>query len=266
MTMSKNLWAFLIILVGLSACKPEEESDTFWNEIETSDFYKPFVFVFSNTEIATCAEHAQPKLEQIWNGEATGISPNNVNGVMFFPSVLDNQYSFIAEEIKFLFDANGNNTLETWPAYFNNMFCYNIDSTGWKEAIKPQQTEIPKIKLGLNFGENNSEIRVYVKGEYQSSASNHSLAAYVYRKEELGYHETLEGKELTTIKNKVIGSMTPTFGKSLDNGNPGDEIREVLSYNLGSESKNNLGVVVVIYQLSGSKPTQVINSARIDNF
>lgn len=264
--MSKNLWSFILILITLVACKPEEETDTFWNNIEVSSFYKPFVFVFSNSEIATCYEHAQPKLEQIWDGNVSGVSSSRVNSVMMFPSVLDNQYSFIAEEIKFLFDNNGNNTLETWPAYFNNLNCYNIDSTSWYNSIKTQQAATPKVKIGLESGINDNELKVYVKGVYATGISSHSIAAYVYRKEELGYQETLGEKALITIKNKVIGSMTPTFGKSIQIGTAGEEIQQVLSYNFGSEVKSNLGVVVVIYELDGTKPVAVLNSARVENF
>lgn len=264
--MSKKLLSFLIIFSVIIACKPDEEKDTFWESITTSDFYNPFIFVFSNSDLAICADHAQPKLESIITGQETGISPERVNGVMMYPSLLDNQYSYIAEEIKFLFDINGNNTLETWPAYFNNMTCYNIDSTSWLNSIQTQHNSLASIKLGLDHAINDNELRIYARGQYLSPGINTSIAAYVYRKSELGMQETAAGKQLTTFKNKVIGSMTPTFGKIIANGNAGDEIREILTFSLGAETLSNLGVVVVLYQMEGIKPISVINSAKLENF
>ncbi|MAS51952.1 MAG: hypothetical protein CMD20_01985, partial [Flavobacteriales bacterium] len=67
--MSKKLSGFILILFFLSGCIPEDQSDVFWNSINTTEKYTPFVFVFSNTQIPTCAEHAQPQLEKILNGE-----------------------------------------------------------------------------------------------------------------------------------------------------------------------------------------------------
>lgn len=264
--MSKKLLSFLIIFSVIIACKPDEEKDTFWESITISELYNPFVFVFSNSDLAVCADHAQPKLESILKGEEAGISPERVNGVMMYPSLLDNQYSYIAEEIKFLFDINGNNTLETWPAYFNSMKCYNIDSTNWLNSIQTQQTNLSSIKLGLDHAINGNELRVYVRGQYLSPANNTSIAAYVYRKSELGMQETESGKQLITFKNKIIGAMTPTFGKLIANGNAGDEIREIVSYSLGAETLSNLGVVVILYEMEGIKPKAVINSARLENF
>ena len=115
--MSKKLLNFLIILIGVSSCSPIEESDTFWNNIKTNSEYNPFVFIFSNSQIPTCANYAQPKLEEVLNGEIEGISKDKVNGCMMYSSVSDYKlYSNIAEELKFLFDLNGNNTFKSYPA------------------------------------------------------------------------------------------------------------------------------------------------------
>jgi hypothetical protein len=85
-------------------CAPEEEKDTFWSEMNMYSDYQPFIFVFSDTQIPICAELGQPKLEEILNGEINGIAPKRTNGFMMYPSILDPQYSIVAEELKFLFD------------------------------------------------------------------------------------------------------------------------------------------------------------------
>lgn len=262
--MSKKLLSFLFITSILFGCKTDDESDTFWNNIETSNNLNPFIFVFSNTQISTCANHAQPKLERVITGLVEDVIPENVNGVMMFPSVLDPQYSNIAEELKFLFDQNGNNTFNTWPAYINNLTCYNIDSTSWYNAIKTSQEEGPKIKLGIKSTPNDNQIKVYVKGTYTTSISQHSIAVYAYRKTELANQETESGTQLFNIKNKVVSSLTPTIGTILSSNGSGGQFREVFTLNTDGENVANLGLVAVVYQLSNNKPTEVLNSIKLE--
>ena len=99
--MSKKLSGFLLLLFFLNGCIPEDQSDVFWSSIDTTEKYTPFVFVFSNTQIPTCAELGQPQLEKILNGEIDDIIADDVNGCMMYPSILDPQHSNIAEELKF---------------------------------------------------------------------------------------------------------------------------------------------------------------------
>ncbi len=263
--MSKKILGFITILFLFISCAPEEEKDDFWNEINTNYYYQPFIFVFSDTQDPFCAEYGQPQLEKILNGEIDGIASKNANGFMMYPSILDPQYSNVAEELKFLFDKNGNNTLTTWPAYVNDLNCFNIDSTSWHTSIKNSQKKVPNIKLGIKTIPSKQDIIVYVKGEYTASISKHSIALYVYRKSELANQETYSGKEIFTSKNKIISSLTPTLGKELPANSSGQEFRSVFTLNTSGETLSNLGVVVVIYSLSDNVPIEIINSLKIED-
>lgn len=255
---------FIVIIFLFFNCKPEEEKDTFWSEIVTESTYQPFIFVFSDTEIPTCAYHAQPKLERILNGEIKDIVSKNINGFMMYPSILDPQYSNIAEELKFLFDQNGNNTLSSWPAYVNDLKCFNIDSNAWYGSIKNSQSKTTSVKLGIKTTASDKDIKVYVKGEYTESVSNHSIAVYVYRKSELANQKTFSGKEVFTAKNKVFSSLTPTIGNYLNPNSSGEEFRSIFTLNTDGESISNLGVVAIIYKLENDTPTEIINSIKLE--
>lgn len=264
--MFKKLLLFAITIFLFVNCRPVQETEQFWNNISLNSKLEPFVFVFSNTEISTCAEHGQPKLEEVLSGAVNGIDASTVNGVMMYPSISDPQYSNIAEELKFLFDQNGNNTLETYPAYVNNLICYNTDSLGWHSSIINQiNGGSPKIKLGIDASESVGTLKVYVRGSYSSNiSSDHSIAVYAYRKEELANQTTSSGTELFTMKNKVISSLTPTVGKLLD-GSQSEEIKEIFTLELDGENLGNLGIVAVVYELENNKPVSVINSISLEN-
>jgi len=263
--MSKKILGFVAILFLFFSCAPEEEKDDFWNEINTNSYYQPFIFVFSDTEIPFCAEYGQPQLEKILDGKIDGIDSKNTNGFMLYPSILDPQYSNVAEELKFLFDKNGNNTLTTWPAYVNDLNCFNIDSTSWHESIKNSQKKSPDIKLGIKTVQSKQDIIIYVKGEYTASIPKHSIALYVYRKSELANQETYSGKEIFTSKNKIVSSLTPTLGKDLAANSSGQEFRSIFTLNTNGEILSNLGIVIVIYSLSDNLPIEVINSLKVEN-
>lgn len=263
--MSKKLSGFLLLLFFLNGCIPEDQSDIFWSSIKTTDKYTPFIFVFSNTQIPTCAELGQPQLEKILNGEIDDIISDDVNGCMMYPSILDPQYSNIAEELKFLFDQNGNNTLNTWPAYVNNLTCFNIDSSQWYESIKTSQNQIPAIELGIKSTPSNKEIKVYVKGVYTSSVSEHSIAVYAYRKSELASQTTDTGSEIFAIRNKIIYALTPTIGKSLNpNSEIKEEFNEVFTLETSGEDVSNLGILAVVYSIENGTPKTVINSIKLE--
>jgi len=262
--MAKKLTGFIFIIFFLNSCIPEDQTDMFWNSISTKNKQQPFVFVFSNTQIPTCAEDGQRQLEKILNGEVDDINAENVNGCMMYPSTIDPQYSYIAEELKFLFDQNGNNTLNTWPAYVNNLKCFNIDSTLWYTSIKNSQNEIPAIKMGIKSTPSNEEIKVYIKGVYTSSVSRHSIAVYAYRKSELANHVTNSGSEIFTMKNKIIYALTPTLGKLLSANSPGEEFREIFTLDSSSENLSNIGIVAVLYRIEGNTLHSVINSIKLE--
>lgn len=263
--MPKKLLSFLLILTVIFSCVPEEESDTFWNNISATSSYTPFVFVFSNTTIPTCADNAQPKLNEVLNGEIDGISAGEVNGCMMYPSISDPLYSNIAEELKFLFDQNGNNTLNSLPAYVNNLTCHNLDSVAWHNSIKSSIEESPVIKLGIKTTPSGNQIKVYVKGEYTTSVSGHTIAVYAYRKSEQANQETNNGTELFSVKNKIYTSLTPTVGRLLNPNSSEQQFREIFTLNTDGENTSNLGILAVVYRFVDDNPTEVLNSISIEN-
>ena len=264
--MSKKLLGFIFTLIFLHSCMPEDQTDKFWDSIRITNKNQPFIFVFSNTKIPACAKYGQPQLEKVLNGKVNDIIPEHVNGFMMYPSPSDPQYSSIAEELKFIFDENGNNTFNTWPAYVNDLSCFNIDSTLWNGSIKNSQSKSPQIKLGINSTPSDQEIKVYVKGLYTESISDHSIAVYAYKKSELTSQTTSKGIEKFTLKNKIIYSLTPTTGKYLASNSSGREFRKLFSLDTSSiKDLSNIGIVAVVYSLYNNVPNAVINSIKLES-
>jgi len=110
--MAKNLSLILLLSVVILACRPESETDAFWDGINTKNKYQPFTFALTSSQIETCASISQPTLTSMLNAEFEGIDNAKINASMMFSSIEDPQYSNIAEELKFLFDLNGNNTYQ----------------------------------------------------------------------------------------------------------------------------------------------------------
>lgn len=250
----------LIVLLG---CKPTSNTEAFWKSISTSNSFKPFTFIITSSKIPTCADHGQPKMEALLNGNVEGVEEDKVTSVMMHASLSDPYYSYIAEEIKFLFDQNGNETLETWPAYFNNLTCYNIDSMGWHSSIKSDLEKSPSVKLGVKTEVDGGKLRVYVRGEYNETVSEQNLAVYLYYKTEEGEQSTSSGTESYTIKNRVYSALTPSLGIDIGTKKSGDEIRESYTHT-GTFSKDNLGVLVVVYKTENDIPVAVENSVAIE--
>lgn len=87
--------------------------------------------------------------------------------------------------------------------------------------------------MGINASESVNKLKVYLRGRYTAKVSSaHILVVYAYIKSELARQKTNSGSEIFTLKNKVISSLTQTVGKILNVGSSGDEIREVLTFDL----------------------------------
>ena len=265
--MSKKLHVFISIFILLTGCRVEEETSTFWNNILVDSEYRPFIFVFSNTDLPICANHAQPKLEAILNNEVDSINGDLINGLMMYPTLTDNYYSNIAEEIKFLYDNNGDKTLKTTPAFFSNMKCHNIDSIEFIQSIFSQRLLNPQINLGIKSTVSGKNLKVYIRGIYNKPFTelNHSLAVYSYRKSELANQAVENSTETFVIRNNLFSSLTPSMGKNLTSASTGTELRELLTLDISNENLVNIGVVAVLYELENGKPISVINSIKIEN-
>lgn len=263
--MKNTVWSFLLIFITIAGCKPSDNSTEFWDNIPTSPFYKPFVFVLTSSKLPTAAEYGQPKLERLLNDKIAGIPANSINAVMMHGSSSDSYYSNIAEELKFLFDQNGNGTLNTIPAYFSDLVCYNIDSNSWYNGIRSDMQKTARVALGVYTELDGNDLRVYVKGTYNASVSDHNLAVYLYKKTEDGIQTTSDGQKPYVIKNRVYGALTPTMGTAIGFKNSGDEFRENFTYQ-GNMSLSQLGILCVVYETVNDVPVGVINSFVADDF
>lgn len=265
--MAKNLSLILLLIVVILACRPESETDAFWDGINTKNKYQPFTFALTSSQIETCASISQPTLTSMLNAEFEGIDNVKINASMMFSSIEDPQYSNIAEELKFLFDLNGNNTFTNYPAFVNNLTCFNTDTASFFESIRTQINSSPKIKLGIKTVIDNNDLNIYVKGEYQDNVTNnHSIAIYIYRKSEWANQVTPSGTESTRFKNKIISATTPTVGFTLAKNNKGETFRKTGTFTFSSENLSNLGVLAIVYNLENNKPFEVLNSLKSENF
>ena len=264
--MAKNLSLILLLSIILHGCRIESETGDFWDSINTINKYQPFTFALTSSQIETCASISQPTLTSMLNAEFKGINNATISASMMFSSISDPQYSNIAEELKFLFDLNGNNTFKTYPAFVNNLTCFNTDTGSFFESIRSQINSSPKIKLGIKTAIDNNDLHVYVKGEYQDNiTSDHSIAIYIYRKSEWANQVTPSGTESIKFKNKIISATTPTVGSTLAKNNKGETFRKTGTFNFSSENLSNLGVLAIVYNLENNKPFEVLNSLKSEN-
>lgn len=257
----------LIVLAvfGLSSCGEDDESDEFWNVIPLIDKSKSVAFVFSSTEIDKCGEHAQPNLEKVLNGKKTEIKSDKVNGYMLFPSISDELYSPAAEELKFIFDENGNNTFKSYPSFVGNMHCFDIDTSKWFDTLAYTTSLISPIILGTRETTKGSQSTIYIKGKYSQDISNpHSVAVYLFKKQLQGTQNTIANGEINfSHKNVIYSSITNSYGKKLPSSQANDEMKEKFNYDLTGQSRENIGVLIVIYELTDGIPSGVLNSLAI---
>jgi len=263
--MAKNLSLILLLSIILLGCRTESESADFWDSIITINKYQPFTFALTSSQIETCASISQPTLTSMLNAEFEGIDNAKINASMMFSSIEDPQYSNIAEELKRLFDLNGNNTFKTYPAFVNNLTCFNTDTASFFESIRTQINSSPKIKLGIKTVIDKKDLNIYVKGEYQDNVtSSHSIAIYIYRKSEWANQETPSGTESIKFKNKIISATTPTVGSTLNKNSKGATFRKVGTFHFSNENRSNLGVLAIVYNLENDKPFEVLNSLKLE--
>lgn len=259
---------FISITLLLSSCTPDDTSDKFWNAIGVQNNHEPFAFSLSNSTLPTTYNATIPLHNTILNSQLNGIDGNDVNLLLLYNSISDPLYSNVAEEIKFLFDENGNNTLSTIPSYFSALTNYNLDSAAWTSAINTQQQTEAAAKLGILVRETNNGYNVYVKARYSQSISNHNIAVYVYKKNETVNHTMPNGAgtQNVQIKNRLIGAITPTYGTAVSPKSNGGESRTALFYSQGNENINTIGFIAVLYESQNNAPFNVINSLAWEGF
>lgn len=258
------LLVFAIVLC-LTGCGDNDESDEFWEAISLINKSKTVAFVFSSTEIDKCGEHAQPNLEKVLNDKKTNIKSSKVNGFMLFPSITDKLYSTVAEELKFLYDNNGNGTFKAYPSFVSNMTCLDIDTISWFDSLEVATSQLSPITMGTRESSNGNQFTVYVKGKYSSPISKpHSVALYLYKNKIEGTQNTLaSGVKNFTHKNVIFSSITNTYGKNLSAAQSNEEFHEKFNFDLSDESRDEVGILIIVFELKDGVPYSVINSLAI---
>lgn len=251
-----------IITFTLTNCTTNDESDEFWNSINVSNKFKSTVFVFSSTEIGTCYEHGEINLNKILNSEIENIAGSSINGFLLFPSTTDPLYNPVSEELKFLFDQNGDQTFNSFPSFVDDMNCFDIDSLGWYNSIETTLNRTSIISLGREYSLEGNQQTIYVKGIYnQNLPAKHSIALYLFNKSKGAEQKTISGETVYKIhKNVIYSAATNTYGKELSPNNKNQEFREKFQFDLGNINSSNIGYLAIVYELKDGKPIGIINS------
>lgn len=254
-----KLFTLLFVILGIGGCRSSETSNEFWEAIELKNTYTPFTFVFASSQIALSGDVAQNKISAINNGQTSGVNANNVVALMTFPSPSDPQYSPIAEELKFLFDGNGNGSFQNYPAFVEDLVCYDIDTTAWTQGLADSYGNNVAASMGLDVDRTGNIHKVYVRIRYnQTISSNHGCALYIYDDTVLGEQVTSSGTQSPyTFKHVLTSGQTATYGQSIPAKTSEEEER--LSFTLGTTLRSNQHVVAVLYNYANGKPSSVLN-------
>lgn len=263
----KLLKSSIIILLAsftFSSCSSDDDSDEFWDAINVSSQFKPVVFVFSSTEIASCDQHGQANLEYLLASNIQNIDGKDVNGMMLFPSITDPLYNPVAEELKFLYDENGSQSFKSFPSFVHNMSFFDIDTLSWHSSIESNLSTTPLISLGQKNSLKNDQQTIYIKGKYNKHVnSSHSIALYLFRKSRTANQKTTTGSSISkSHKNVIYSAVTNSYGQILPAKNKSEELHAKFQFDLSGIPSNEVGYLAVVYKLNDGKPVEVINSLK----
>ena len=262
MKIIKSTFILMIITFSLTNCSTDDDSDEFWDNINVNNEFKSTVFVFSSTEIGTCHEHGEKNLDAILNSKISNIPGSSVNGFLLFPSPTDPLYNPVSEELKFLFDQNGDQTFNSFPSFVDDMGCFDIDSLGWYNSIKTTINKTPMISLGKKLSLKGNQQTIYIKGVYnQNLSTEHSIALYLFNKSKGAQQKTISGQTIyKTHKNIIYSGATHTYGKELSPNNKNKEFHEKFQFDVDNTNSTDIGYLVIIYERKNGKPIGIINS------
>lgn len=262
MNLLKITFILLSVTITFSSCGADDSSDEFWDEISVSKKFKPVSFVFSSTEIGTCDNHGQSNLESVLKSEVKNINGSSINGMMLFPSITDPLYNPISEELKFLYDENGNQTFKSFPSFVNDMNFFDIDSLNWYESIESSLSKTPLISLGQKSTLKSDQQTIYIRGIYNKSTStSHSIALYLFRKSQGANQKTSTGETIyKTHKNVIYSGATSSYGQVLSSKNTSEEFHAKFQFNLNNVSPTEIGYIAIVYKLANGKPIEILNS------
>tara|TARA_B110000211_G_C14081701_1_gene554854 strand:- start:1708 stop:2505 length:798 start_codon:yes stop_codon:yes gene_type:complete len=262
MKILKSAIILLFITLTFTNCSTDDDSNEFWDAITVADEFKAATFVFSSTEIGTCDEHGEHNLNAVLNSEISNITGSSVNGLVLFPSITDPLYNHISEELKFLYDQNGDQTFNSFPSFVDDMNCFDIDSLAWYNSIETTINRVPLISLGKKNSLKGDQQTIYIRGIYNDNvSSSHSIALYLFKKSLGANQKIISGQTIyKTHKNVIYSGATNTYGKVLSAKNKSEEFHEKFQFDLNNVPSAHIGYAVIIYELKDGKPVGIINS------
>jgi hypothetical protein len=262
MKIIKPTLILLLFTFIFTNCSTDDDTDEFWDGVNVSNKFKAATFVFSSTEIGSCDKHGENNLNAVINSEINNIAGNSVNGLVLFPSITDPLYNHISEELKFLYDQNGDQTFKSFPSFVDDMNCFDIDSLSWYNSIELTTNRTPLISLGTKTSLKGDQQTIYVRGIYNEGVSrSHSIALYLFKKSIGANQKTTTGQTIyKTHENVVYSGATNTYGKVLESKSKSEEFHSKFQFDLNNVPISEIGFAVIVYELTNGKPTAVINS------
>lgn len=255
------VFSLVLGLVFLLSCRKSDE--TIWDAVVLSTQKQSLVLMLSSSEVPTAGDYGLPVIDSMKNNLTNGVNGNRLFYLSLYPQVSDPLYNFAAEQFKFLYDVNGDNSLSTTPAFVSNTKNYNYDLDSLKSNLAEQATESQKISVGNVLRLKGNTLEMYIKMRYNDFYFNaHSLAVYIYDKEVVASQATISNGTVTNFKHKNVLSefVTSLKGEVFQETVQYGHERELLyEYNIGDKNIDNIGVLTVVYRLDSNKnPKEVI--------
>ena len=247
----------LALAIGFVACKKDKDDDedpSPYDNITVAQSQEAFVMITSATWWPYCGSWGIPTFEEALNG-AGNIDAARVNGVSLdYSGTLAHP---MAATLKSEFGIGGPPNL--WIE-FNN--AYNLNPTGWKNAIVARQAETT-VSCGVGMAKeiSGNTVTLYVKAKFFSTLSGtYNLAVYAVEN-----HVTATQQGMTSDQHYRVlrGEVTADdeFGVQIFSGTSPEEYTNTFTYTPDSGVEiNNLQFVAVIYKMENSKPVESPNS------
>lgn len=245
---------FLFLTLAFTSCENEDES--LWDLVELSSTNSSLALMFSSSKIPPAGDFGLPVMESMKNNLTSGVlGGDRLFYLSLYPQVSDPLYSPIAEQFKFKYDENGDNSLTNFPAFVANTKNYNYELDSFKMNLSAQNQIKPKISVGNLLKLNGSVLEMYVKMRYNDFYfAPHSVAVYVYAKTKVASQETISGTVDNFVHKNVLIDLVNGIDGDVFSGavQYGHERELQYKYNILDNDIENIGVLTVVYSLDST--------------
>lgn len=253
----------LCAVLSFSSCGRDEE--TIWDSVEIRDESTSLVLMLSSSIIPPAGDYGLPVIDSMRNNLISGVDGNKMFYLSLYPQILDPLYNPSAEEFKFKYDSNGDQSLSAFPAFVANTVNYNYELDSLKEALNKQASGTPGISIGNLVKLKGSQLEMFVKLKYNKLyVTPHAVAVYMYQKEKVAPQQTIANGEVAnfTHKNVLLSFVNGIDGDVLDGiYMSGHEELLEFEFNASDQDVENMGILTVVYDVDDNgKPTGVINA------